>query len=257
MYYLEKAQTSKGIPEKDVIDIAIKSMGLNDVAEFDPEKKIIGAPSPPGDLMSMVSWDFVDEVSRDSPAPGGGSIAALAGALGAALSSMVCNLTFTKEGYEEVKEEMEQTAIKAQEIKDKLSIAVDEDTLAFNELFAAFGMPKDTEEQKKARDEAVQEGYKKAAAVPLQTAKLCFEALKLCHTAANHGNKASITDAGVGAWMARTGIIGAIYNVKINLVDIKDEEFNKEMRSELDQLINESKTILEEVDGFVSGEIDK
>lgn len=256
-YYLKKQYMSQGVPEKDILECAIQSMGLRDVAEFNIEEKIIGGPAPLGPLVSMKVDDFTDEVSRDSPAPGGGSIAALAGALGAALSSMVANLTYLKDGYEQYKDEMEQTATRAQEIKDKLVIAVDEDTFAFNDLMNAFGMPKDTDEQKKARSAAIQEGYKKAAAVPLDSARLCLEAMKVCLTTAKHGNKNSITDAGVGALMGYAGVQGAVYNVKINLVSIKDKEYKAKMKADLGQLLADAKAIRDEVDALVSEEIEK
>jgi len=178
----------------------------------------------------MTVTDFVDEVSRESPAPGGGSIAALAGSLGAALASMVSNLTANKRGSEKIDDILNEAADKLQEIKFKLVKAVDDDTNAFNAYMDARRLPNKTDEDKKIRDEAMQAGLKQAVMVPLGTAKQSYDAIKIAEVVAKNGNPASITDVGVGAQSAYTGVLGGIYNVLINLNDIKDEKFNDEMR---------------------------
>ncbi|HAD82695.1 MAG: glutamate formimidoyltransferase [Candidatus Edwardsbacteria bacterium RIFOXYD12_FULL_50_11] len=225
-FYLKKQGKSAGAPEKELVEIAVRSLGLDQLSEFDPAKKIVEynflKPAP---LMSLTARDFVDEVSSESPAPGGGSVAALAGSLCAALSAMVANLTVGKPGYEKVWKELSDLAQQGQEIKDQLAKAVDEDTNAFNHLMEAMRLPKTTPEQKATREAAMEDGYKKAAAVPLQTAQTCLEAMKISLIAAQKGNANSASDAGVAALMARAGVEGAVLNVLINLGSIKDQAF--------------------------------
>jgi len=231
-FYLERQGGSTGVPVSDVIRTAVQSMGLEDVAEFDPAKKILGLPDPALDqLVALGVREFTDEVSRDSPAPGGGSIAALAGGLGAALSSMVANLSIGKPEFDEVAGELNNMAGRAQVLKDGLVRSVDTDTQAFDKVMDALRLPKDTPEEKKARSQAIQAGYIAAAEVPLETARMCREVISLAHIAAQKGNPNAVTDAGVAALMANAGVKGAVFNVRINLKSIKDEGF----RSELDR----------------------
>ncbi len=255
-FYLKKMQKSTGIPVRDIIETAVQAMGLRDVAEFDIDKKVIGMPKQSGVLVNKTVSEFVDEVSRDTPAPGGGSIAALAGALGAALASMVANLSIGKGEYDPQYEEICGLAERAQKIKDELVHAVDADTEAFNEVIDAMRMPKDTKEQQELRARAMQEGYKSAARVPLRTAELCKEALELCLQAAGLGNEAVMSDAGVGALMANAGVKGAIYNVRINLPHTKDEDFIAEMRANLDDLLREADTLCDAVQNEVENHLD-
>ncbi len=244
-YYLEKQGRSTGIPVKDVIDTAIYSMGLNDVTPFHPEEKILGLPEvDSGKLVSMKTSELVHEVSRETPAPGGGSIAALAGSLGAALASMVSNLTVGKKGYEKVWKELIDLANQAQELKDKLLKAVDDDTNAFNAYMEARRLPQNTPEEKKARQHAIQEGLKQAVMVPLTTARLSFDALKVASRVVDIGNVNSVTDAGVGAQIAFTGVKGGIFNVLINLPQIEDREFVEEMKSTCAKMEEEAVKIL-------------
>ncbi len=251
-HYLEKQGRSKGIPVKDILETAVQSLGLNDVSEFNIKERVLGLPQKKSDaLVEMKITDFTDEVSRESPAPGGGSIAALAGALGASLSSMVSNLTANKRGSEEVDEILNGSAEKCQLIKDALINAVDADTDAFNDYMDARRMPKKTGEQKNAREEAMQLGLKKAVMVPLETAKQSLEAIRVATTVVKHGNPNSITDVGVGAQIAFTGVEGGIYNVLINLKDITDEEFNEDMRNKCRELKKEAHLLLEEVQQHV------
>ncbi len=245
-YYLEKQGKSTGVPVQDVIDTAIYSMGLNDVAPFDPEKKILGLPKTDrGPLVSLKTSELVHEVSRDTPAPGGGSIAALAGSLGAALSAMVSNLTIGKKGYEPVWADLNTLAEKAQEVKDQLLKAVDDDTNAFNAYMEARRLPQNTPEEKAARQQAIQEGLKQAVRVPLRTAELSLEAMKIAAEVVEKGNLNSVTDAGVGAQIAFTGVRGGVFNVLINLPQIEDQNFVQEMKHTCAGLEQEAGDILE------------
>ena len=246
-YYLHAMQKSTGIPARDVVTVAVQSLGLTDVAEFDVDKKVIGMPAQDGPLVNLSVVEFIDEVSRDTPAPGGGSIAALAGAIGSALASMVVNLSVGKGEYDEQYEELCDLADRAQLIKDELVHAIDADTEAFNEVLAGIRMPKDTAAQLAARSIAIRAGYKTAAEVPHRTARLCREVLDLCQAAADIGNAAVMSDAAVGALMARAGVQGAIHNVRINLPHTKDEAFITEMEKELGALLEESRTFCEAI----------
>jgi glutamate formiminotransferase/formiminotetrahydrofolate cyclodeaminase len=247
-FYLRRMLKSAGIPYRDVIETALQSLGLRDVSEFDIDKKVIGLPVFDGALVNKKVGDFVDEVSRDTPAPGGGSIAALAGSLGAALASMVANLSIGKPEFDAKYEELNSLAEKAQTIKDQLLAAVDEDTQAFNAVLEAMRLPKDMPEQQAARREAMQAGYKQATQVPLRTAQLCREALHLCLAAARCGNTQMMSDAGVGALVAYAGVRGAIYNVRINLPHIKDKVFADEMKAQIEKLLREAKEVSEAVE---------
>ena len=246
-FYLRRMQKSSGVPYRDVIETAVQSLGLRDVAEFDLDKKVIGLPVLEGPLVNKKVVDFVDEVSRDTPAPGGGSIAALAGSLGAALAAMVANLSIGKPEFDDKYEALNTLAEKAQSIKDQLLAAVDADTQAFNAVLEAMRLPKDSPEQQAARREAMEAGYKHATQVPLQTAKLCREALDLCLAAAQAGNTAMMSDAGAGALVAYAGVQGAVYNVRINLPHIKDKTFAAEITTQLEALLRESREVSEAV----------
>jgi glutamate formiminotransferase/formiminotetrahydrofolate cyclodeaminase len=246
-HYLRKMKKSTGIPTRDVVDTAVRSLGLADVADFDIDKKVIGLPSHDGPLVGRTVSAFVDEVSRDTPAPGGGSIAALAGALGSALAAMVVNLSVGKGEYDDRYEALCELADRAQELKDALIRAIDADTEAFNEVIAAMRMPKDTAEQAELREQAIRDGYKIATEVPLHTARLCREVLDLCQSAADIGNPAVMSDAGVGALMALAGVQGAIHNVRINLPHTGDDDFIARVAAERDTLLDESRAICDAV----------
>ncbi len=229
-YYLRKQARSTGIPVRDILEMGVQSLGLRDVAEFNIDERILGLPKFAEDeLVELKVNDFVDEVSRESPAPGGGSIAALAGALGAALSSMVSNLSIGKRGTEEVEADLKPVADKAQELKANLVKAIDADTNAFNAYMAARRLPGKTEEDKQKKAAAIQAGLKEAVLVPLSTAKWSAQVLKLAEKAVELGNINSVTDAGVGAQIAYTGVKGGVYNVLINLKEIDDQDFVNEM----------------------------
>jgi len=252
-FYLRRMRKSCGIPDDDIIETAIQSMGLRDVASFETKKKIIGLPELDSAFVNKSVAELVDEVSRDSPAPGGGSIAALAGAQAAALAAMVANLSIGKSEFDATYDDLNDLAERAQEIKDHLLLAVDEDAKAFNAVLDAMRMPKDTAEQESARRRAMEEGYKHATQVPLNTARLCRQTLDLCSQATKSGNPAAISDAGVGALLAHAGLQGAIYNVRINLPNIKDQQFVQKMRKQLEVLLNEA----EEVSQAVKSEVEK
>jgi glutamate formiminotransferase/formiminotetrahydrofolate cyclodeaminase len=240
-FYLRKQGKSAGAPEREVIETAVRSLGLDQLAPFDAEKKVIEYQfRTRGPLVSMPVDRFVDEVSSESPAPGGGSVAALAGSLSAGLSAMVANLTVGKKGYETAWDELSLLAERAQGVKDRLARAVDEDTEAFNAVMAAMRMPKATADQQAARNAALESGYQHAATVPLQTARACLEALELSLVVAQKGNRNSASDAGVAALMARAGVEGAVLNVLINLGSVKDEEFKASCHHKSDTLVAEA-----------------
>jgi glutamate formiminotransferase / formiminotetrahydrofolate cyclodeaminase len=253
-FYLRKQGKSAGVPEREVIETSIRSLGLDQLGEFDPDKKIIEYQfRKRGALVSMAVDRFVDEVSSESPAPGGGSVAALAGGLSAALSAMVANLTVGKKGYEDSWAELSELAERAQEVKDRLVKAVDEDTDAFNAAMAAMRMPKSTPAEQAARDTALEAGYQQAASVPLATARGCLDAMRLSLTVAEKGNANSASDAGVAALMARAGVEGAVLNVLINLGSVKDEAFKQACRTETDALSKDAAVLCEQVTARVRG----
>ena len=242
-HYLRAMGRSPFVPAADLVQTAIHSMGLADVAPFDIEKKVLGMPAA-GPLVSMKVDAFTDEVSRDTPAPGGGSIAALAGSLGAALTSMVANLTQPKAKDEGQELELLAIAMEAQKLKDQLLRAVDEDTQAFNGYMDALRLPKNTDEEKAARKAAMQVGLKAAVAVPMATAERSLAAMKAAQRAAESGNPASLTDALVGAQMGFAGLRGGLWNVLINLKDIDDAAFVARERKRCADLLKEGETLL-------------
>ncbi|HEU4951501.1 MAG TPA: glutamate formimidoyltransferase [Holophagaceae bacterium] len=242
-HYLRSMGRSPFVPAVDLVQAAIHSMGLADVAPFEVEKKVLGLPAA-GPLVSMTVDAFTDEVSRDTPAPGGGSIAALAGALGAALTSMVANLTQPKAQDEGHELELLAVAMEAQALKDPLLRAVDEDTQAFNGYMEALRLPKGTAEEKAARKAAMQAGLKAAVAVPLATAERSLAAMQVAERAARSGNPASLTDALVGAQMAFAGVRGGLWNVLINLKDIDDAAFVATLRARCADLLRQAEAAL-------------
>jgi glutamate formiminotransferase/formiminotetrahydrofolate cyclodeaminase len=243
--YLKAQGKSPAIPVADILENAAFSMGLSDVAPFEIEKKVLGLPKAPGVLMQMTGTAFVDEVSRDTPAPGGGSIAALAGALGAALTSMVANLTQGKARNADAETALAGAADKAQRVKDALVLAVDDDTNAFTAYMDARRLPATSPAEKAARDAAMQAGLETAVDVPWSTAKLCFEAMEAAETAMHHGNPASITDTMVGFTIAFAGVRGGIWNVLINLKDITDPAYVAKMKADCADLLAKAKTLLD------------
>ena len=248
-YYLEKQGKSPGIPEEELIKIAVISLGLSDVVPFEPEKKIIEYQfqETANSLLNYNLREFANELSIDSPAPGGGSAAALCGAISASLSSMVSNLTVGKKEYENVQKEVKDFAVKAQALKDEFLLAVDLDTEAFNKLMDAFRMKKKTKEQKKERDQAIEEATKEATLVPFGVLKKSVEALSLAKEVVLKGNKNSLSDAGVAGLTAQTAAEGAYYNIKINLPNIQDTRFKAKMRKEAVSLKNKAAKLGQEI----------
>lgn len=239
-FYAKKEKTSI-TDDHELVNFAIDKLGLSQLYQFKPEEKVIEyMVEDTGPLASMKIKDFLSELASKSPAPGGGSVAALSGALGAALSSMVSNLTIGKEKYQEVEGEIKEVLKKSEILRKKLTDLIDKDTVAFNDVIAAFKMPKETEEQKSKRSKAIQEGYKTASKVPLETAKTCAQILDVAKIVAEKGNKNSITDAGASAIMAQSGVESAILNVKINLCAIKDKPFVDITTKEINDLQNRS-----------------
>jgi glutamate formiminotransferase/formiminotetrahydrofolate cyclodeaminase len=225
-YYLRRQGRSSGLPERELVELAIQSLGLAQLSPFDPDKRVIEyAVRVAAPLASMTVERFVDEVSSNSPAPGGGSAAALAGSLGAALAAMVANLTVGKAGYESAWESSSALAERAQALKAALLAAVDEDTKSFDGVLAAMRLPKGTEDEKSARAAAIATAYEQATAVPLTTARLCLQALELAEQAAVTGNRNSASDAGVGALLAKAGLDAALMNVRINLPSVREGAF--------------------------------
>jgi len=231
-FYLKQQGRSEGAPENELIRLAVHSLGLNEIAPFDPAKKIIEGRFPEFEkpLIGQTVGDFVDELSTDSPAPGGGSVAALCGALAAGLTAMVANLTHGKKGYEKHFKRMNELAGKAQELKAELLLLVDRDTVAFNVVMDGFRLPKKTEAEKTARDAAIKAATKNATLAPFNVMQTSLKVLELTDTVSRYGNVNSLSDAGVAALAAATAIDGARLNVLINLPGTGDEKFAAEMR---------------------------
>ena len=227
-YFLRKQNRSIGIPKEDIINIAIKSMGLDDLKPFIPEEKVIeymlDADKQTKRLTDLTLTNFANETARESPAPGGGSVSAYIGALGAALGTMVANLSSHKPGWDDRCAEFSNHAENGMAIEQKLLHLVDEDTEAFNKIMAAFGMPKASEEDKRLRAEAIEKATLFAAQVPLQTMKAAMKVFSLCKAMVETGNPNSVSDAGVGALAARAAVLGAGLNVKINAASLVDNE---------------------------------
>src|SRR5881394_3753143 len=226
-YFLRKQKWSEGASEEELIDIAVRSMGLSELKHFDPKEKVIELriESDSKSLVKMNLREFCNETLSDSPAPGGGSVAALMGALGASLGGMVANLSAGKRGWDDKLEYFSESAVKAQQLKDELLSLVDEDTAAFDKVMDAFALPKESAEEKATRATTIEEATKHAAEIPLKVMKTASRSYELLTEMAEKGNPASASDVGVGALATRACIEGAALNVKINLAQLKDEKF--------------------------------
>src|SRR5213595_468662 len=227
-YFLRKQQWSEGASEEELIDIAICSMGLSELKPFDPKEKVIEFKMDSGSKKSLLKMnlrEFCNETLSDSPAPGGGSVAALMGALGASLGGMVANLSAGKRGWDDKLEYFSTWAVRAQQLKDELLSLVDEDTTAFNKVMDAFALPKESAEEKVARSAAVEKATKYAAEIPVRVMKTASKSYELLAEMAESGNPASISDVGVGALATYACVEGAALNVRINLASLKDEKF--------------------------------
>ena len=241
-HYLKKQRYTTGIPLSDIIEVAIQSLGLNDIVPFKSEEKIIenAIKTSSEKLISLKTDDFIDELSINSPAPGGGSVSALVGSLGAALISMVGALNHEKKENIKIKPQMEKIGVEAQEIKDRLSFLVDEDTNAFNKLMQANRLPSDNKSQKKEKLHAIQEANEYAIEIPLEVVSHCLRIIELSEKLIDNGSSSLVSDAGVSAEVALAGARGASMNVLINLLNICDDNYCKEKRELVQKLIIDS-----------------
>lgn len=257
-YFLAKQQRSAGVSEAELIKIAVKSMGLDDLKPFIPEEKVIEyliANKQNSSLVAMTCTGFAEETASESPAPGGGSIAAYMGALGAALGTMVANLSSHKAGWDARWEEFGNWAEKGQELMSRLLYLVDEDTEAFNRIMAVFGMPKSNDEEKAARSKALQEATLYATQIPLETMKASMNVFPLVKQMAAEGNPNSVSDAGVGALAARAAVLGAQLNVKINASGLKDRTIADALVAEADAMAAKACVLEQEVLAIVNSKI--
>jgi len=252
-FFLKKQQRSVGVSEAELLKIAVKSMGLDELAPFDPQQKIIeynlekGNPANAKKLVNKDLVDFANETASESPAPGGGSISAYVGALGASLATMVANLSSHKRGWDERWEEFSDAAERGQKIKDALLRTVDEDTEAFNLILAAFGLPNTTPEEKTARKAAIQAATRKAIEVPFKVMQLSFESFPLIKQMVETGNPNSVTDAGVGALCARAAVRGAYMNIQVNTGGFNDKEFAEAVLAEGQKVAEEADKMEREI----------
>lgn len=249
-YFLKKQSRSTGISESEKIKIAVKSLGLDDLAPFKPEERIIEyliRKEGQFPLLEKNLQQFAEETASESPAPGGGSISAYAGALGTALSTMVANLSANKRGWDERWEEFSDWADKGQTLQSKLLSLVDADTAAFNSIMEAYGMPKNTDAQKEARTAAIQAATKHAIDIPMEVAETAFEALEVAKAMAEVGNPNSITDAGVGAMCLRSAVMGAVLNARINAGDLTDKDYVSRTLARCEELVSTAQKIEGEI----------
>ena len=244
-HYLNKQNRSLGVPTVDIVECAVQSLGLNDVTEFDPNVKIIdyAVQSEDRPLMNLVGKEFVEELSTNSPVPGGGSVSALAGALGAALSSMVAALSHEKKELLDLKPEMDEIGIEAQNLKDRLSFLVDEDTNAFNKVMDANRLSATNDEEQSAKNQAIEIANKYAIEIPMETAKKCFSVIELADTLVEKGNPNSVSDAGVAAEVALAGVSGACMNVLINLTSVEDESYCDDMKNKVEDIMEKAESL--------------
>jgi glutamate formiminotransferase/formiminotetrahydrofolate cyclodeaminase len=254
-YYLRKQKWSEGMSDEELIDIAIRSMGLSELKPFDPKEKVIEFKIESGDstksLVKMDLREFCNETLSDSPAPGGGSVAALMGALGASLGGMVANLSAGKRGWDDKLEYFSNWAVKAQQLKDELLSLVDEDTAAFNKVMDAFALAKESAEEKTARAAAIEQATKYAAEVPLKVMETALKSYELLTGMAENGNPASVSDVGVGALATRACIEGAALNVRINIAQLKDEKFKAALLKKIGQISTDSDTQFKKISSAV------
>jgi glutamate formiminotransferase/formiminotetrahydrofolate cyclodeaminase len=256
-YFLRKQKWSEGASEEELIDIAVRSMGLSELKTFDPKEKVIELKiqSDSKSLLKMNLREFCNETLSDSPAPGGGSVAALMGALGASLGGMVANLSAGKRGWDDKLQFFSDWAVKAQKLKDELLFLVDEDTNAFNKVMDAFGLPKGSDEEKKARAAAIESATKYAAEIPLKVMETASKSYELLAEMAENGNPASVSDVGVGALATRACVEGAALNVRINLGQLKDEKFKFTLKDKVKRIQADSESNFEKIDQIVQSKL--
>ncbi len=258
LYFLKKQQRSTGIPEKEIIKIAIKTLGLNEISEFDPDKRIIEYlinNESKNKLINLSLKDFTNETSTDSPAPGGGSVSAYIGALGASLATMVANLSAHKRGWDEKWEEFSIYATRGEELKNKLINLVDRDTESFNNILSSYKLPENSDDEIKYKQELIIQNTKNAILIPFEIMELSYESFDIIKKMAMIGNPNSISDAGVAALCARSAVIGAYLNVKINCYDLKDINFKvnilKKSAEIVQKTIKKEKKILDIVNKLI------
>jgi glutamate formiminotransferase/formiminotetrahydrofolate cyclodeaminase len=260
-YFLRKQRWSEGASDEELIDIAVRSMGLSELKPFDPNEKVIEfkieSGEPKKSLMQMNLREFCNETLSDSPAPGGGSVAALMGALGASLAGMVANLSAGKRGWDDKLEYFSNWAMKAQQLKDELLALVDEDTAAFNKVMDAFALPKESAEEKAARAAAIERATKYASEVPLKVMETASQSYALLAEMAEKGNPASVSDVGVGALATRACIEGAALNVRINLAQLKTEKFKAALAERMRNISADSDARFEKITHVVEGQLSK
>lgn len=249
-FYLTRQERSMGIPEREKIKLAVKSLGLDDLGPFDPQKKVIEYMlEDPGNerLVRMDLKRFSEETASESPAPGGGSVAAYVGALGVSLGTMVANLSAHKRGWDERWEHYSNWAVKGEKLRNELLFLVDEDTRAFDRIMTAMGLPKGSDAEKAARQSAMTEATKGAIDTPLRTMQVCVESMALMKAMAESGLPASVSDAGVGALCARTGALGGYLNVRINCAGLDDEAFKADVLKQAETLRSQADALEAEV----------
>ncbi len=257
-YFLLKQQRSVGVSEKELIKIAIKSMGLDELSPFKPEERIIEyllKDQASSKLIGMTLTDFADETASESPAPGGGSISAYVGSLGASLATMVANLSSHKKGWDSRWEEFSDWAEKGQYYKDELLKLVDLDTTAFNKIMEGFSLPKSTDEEKAVRDKTIQDATKYAIEIPFKVMQMAHGSLEVIKAMAEIGNPNSVTDAGVAALCARTAVLGAFMNVKINASGYKDRTYTADIIKKGEELERQAIALEGEVIAIVNNKI--
>ncbi|MFA5330172.1 MAG: glutamate formimidoyltransferase [Prolixibacteraceae bacterium] len=256
-YFLRKQQRSVGIPDAEIIKIAVKSLGLDELAPFDPKKRIIEylIDDQENKLVDLNLSEFSNETLSESPAPGGGSVAAYVGALGAALGSMVANLSAHKRGWDDRWDEFSDWAEKGKQAHDRLLKLVDEDTTAFNAIMDAFSLPKNTDQEKKLRSAGIQASTRQAIEVPFEVMQTAFQSLEVIRAMAETGNPNSVSDAGVGALCVRTAVYGAYLNVRINASGLADKAFAEDVLARAAKLLQETLIQEAEILKIVEGKI--
>jgi glutamate formiminotransferase / formiminotetrahydrofolate cyclodeaminase len=257
-HFLRKQRSSEGASEEELIDIAVRSMGLSELKPFDSKEKVIEfkiEPLSKKSLLKMNLREFCNETLSDSPAPGGGSVAALMGALGASLGGMVANLSAGKRGWDDKLECFSNWAVKAQQLKDELLSLVDEDTAAFNKVMDAFALPKESAEEKSARLAAIEQATKYAAEIPLKVMETSSKSYQLLSEMAEKGNPNSISDVGVGLLATCASIEGAALNVRINLGQLKDDKFKSALAEKVRQIKTDSEAHFKRISKILASKL--
>ncbi|MBT6747041.1 MAG: glutamate formimidoyltransferase [Flavobacteriales bacterium] len=257
-YFLQKQERSLGISEEEKIKIAVKSLGLDDLKPFNPKERIIEYLLEEKNSNKLIDKDlvaFANETASESPAPGGGSIAAYCGVMGVSLGTMVANLSSHKRGWDDRWEEFSEWAVKGQEYKNELLRLVDEDTNAFNKIMDAFGLPKASDEEQTARKQAIQDATKYAIQIPFRVMETAYNSMEVMKAMAKFGNPNSVTDAGVGALCARTAVLGAFMNVKINAGDLEDKDFVSDILAKGNDIQEKTMALETEIRAIIESKI--